>query len=292
MPYRRYLKTDGLILRTRVLGEADRLITFLTWERGKMTAVARGARKIKSKLAPAVDLFTYGAYRFYLGRGLATVTGAEVIRRFHSLAFHPLLYWNGQYLAGLVDRLMGDAAPCPGVCRLLLTGWHLLEEKPSSSELLVRAAELQLLHLAGYAPHLHGCLGCGSPETAFFSAARGGVLCPACAGGGCLVMDRGTAALARRLMEAPLALAGKVRAGDRQMRELTAAVRSFWRYYLEADIRTRPPFAGPGVAKTPLKPTWNRSTSSLAWPEKRTSLPGPGPEPHSSGGEGWGKISN
>ena len=219
------------------------MITILTWERGKMTAVARGARKIKSKLAPAVDLFTYGTYRFYLGRGLATLTGAEVIRRFHSLVFHPLLYWNGQHLAGLADRLLDDAAPCPAVCRLLLTGWCLLAAEPPSVELLVRAAELQLLHLSGYTPHLHGCLECGSPKTAFFSAARGGVLCPACAGAGCLVMDRGTAALAGRLLTSPLSLAVKLRAGERQMRELTAALRSFWRYHLEMDLCPAPPFA-------------------------------------------------
>ncbi len=235
MPGRRYLKTNGLILRSRVLGEADRLITFLTWERGKMTAVARGARKTKSKLAPAVDLFTYGIYRFYLGRGLATVTGADVIRRFHSLALHPLLYWNGQRLSGLADRLLAEETPCPAICRLLLTAWRLLEGEPPSTELLVRAVELKLLHLSGYTPHLHGCLECGSPKTAFFAAARGGVLCSVCAGAatGCIPLERGTAALAKRLLEAPLALTGKVRAGDRQIQELTAAVQSFWCFHLE-----------------------------------------------------------
>lgn len=256
MPDRRYLKTKGLVLRTRILGEADRLIIFLTWERGKIAAVARGARKIKSKLAPAVDLFTYGTYRFYLGRGLATVTGAEVIRHFHALAFDPLLYWNGLRLAGLVDRLLDDAAPCLAVCHLLLSAWCLFEKGPSSPGLLARAVELQLLHLGGYTPHLDGCLECGSPKIAFFSAARGGVLCPGCAGSGCLVMNRGTAALAKRLIETPLKMTGQVRAGKQQMQELIAMLRLFWRFHLEMDLRTDPPFAtGPDRSNPLLKPT-------------------------------------
>lgn len=285
----RYLKTDGLTLRTRPLGEADRLITFLSWERGKMVAVARGARKIKSKLAPAVDLFTHGRYQFYRGRGLATVTGAEVVRRFTSLALDPALFWYGQHLAGLADRLTEEAIPCPAVCSLVLTAWTLLEEEQAAAELVVRAAELHLLHLAGYTPHLHACLGCGSPGTAFFSAARGGVLCPACAGGGSLVMDRGTAALARRLMEAPLELAGKVRAADSQIRELSAAVRSFLRYYLEADFRPCPSFAvHPGFSPGKSSPAKAGGESHAPVQQAGNAGPrAPGRVAESSPGEEW-----
>jgi len=68
----RSYKTDALVLYSRNLGEADRLITLLAWERGKITAVARGARKVKSKLAAGVDLFTYGQYQFHRGRTLGS----------------------------------------------------------------------------------------------------------------------------------------------------------------------------------------------------------------------------
>ena len=68
----RNFKTDALVLSSRPLGEADRLVTFISWDRGKFTAVARGARKTMSRLAAGVDLFTYGHYQFYRGRNLAT----------------------------------------------------------------------------------------------------------------------------------------------------------------------------------------------------------------------------
>ena len=78
----RYIKSRALVLKNRPLGESDRLITLLSWDFGKFTAVAKGARKIKSKLAAGVDLFTYGIYQFYRGKGLAIVTGVDVKERF------------------------------------------------------------------------------------------------------------------------------------------------------------------------------------------------------------------
>ncbi|HSW36122.1 MAG TPA: DNA repair protein RecO, partial [Candidatus Limnocylindrales bacterium] len=124
----RMFKADGLVLRTRTLGEADRLITVLTWEEGKFEAVARGARKIRSKLAAGVDLFTYGCFTFHRGRTWPIITGQDTKQQFHFFREDPDLYPYGLYLAELTDRLVNGEEPCPDICHLLLDGWRLLGE--------------------------------------------------------------------------------------------------------------------------------------------------------------------
>ena len=79
------LKTRALVLRSRPLGERDRLLSLLTLEQGKLSAVAPGARKIKSKLAAGVDYFTCGSFLLYRGRSLFTVSQLEVETSFRNI---------------------------------------------------------------------------------------------------------------------------------------------------------------------------------------------------------------
>jgi len=67
-------KTEGIVIRTRNLGEADRIITLYTRDRGKVEGVARGSRRARSRLMGATQLFTYGHYLMYSGRSLDTMS--------------------------------------------------------------------------------------------------------------------------------------------------------------------------------------------------------------------------
>jgi DNA repair protein RecO (recombination protein O) len=231
----RAFKTDALVLHSRPLGEADRLITLLTWERGKLAAVARGARKIKSKLAAGVDLFTFGHYQLHQGRSLAIITGQDVKEHFIRFREDPSLYPYGLYLAALADRLIAGTEPCPGSCRLLLDAWRLICAA-GDRDLLCRAFELQLMDLAGYRPHLRDCLACGAADAACFSPRQGGVLCSRCAGGDGFALDPGTVALAARLIENPLEQFRLLRPGPRQAHELARLTTAFLRYHHSIDL--------------------------------------------------------
>ena len=230
----RSYKTDALVLYSRNLGEADRLITLLAWERGKITAVARGARKVKSKLAAGVDLFTYGQYQFHRGRTLDLITGQEVKEHFAAFREDAALYPYGLFLSEITDRLIRSEEPCPEPCALLLEGWRLLcDETLPDRMLLCRAFELKMMELAGFCPYLQGCLQCGTPEAFFFSPRQGGLFCSQCAGGDTIKLSAGTVALARRLLEAPLDQVRLHRGFDLQRRELAASAAAFRRYHLD-----------------------------------------------------------
>ncbi|MGI6615282.1 MAG: DNA repair protein RecO [Dethiobacteria bacterium] len=230
----RSYKSDALVLYSRNLGEADRLITLLTWEKGKLTAVARGARKIKSKLAAGVDLFTYGHYQFHRGRSLDLITGQQVREHFAVFRDDVGLYPYALFLTEITDRLISGEEPSPDPCALLLEGWRLLSATdPPDPALLCWAFELKMMDLAGFCPYLQGCLQCGSPEAFLFSARRGGLFCPRCAESDAFRLSAGTVALARRLLEAPLDRVKLLRCSAPQGRELAGMAAAFRRYHLD-----------------------------------------------------------
>lgn len=230
----RSYKTDALVLSSRPLGEADRLIDLLTWERGKITAVARGARKVKSRLAAGVDLFTYGHYQLHRGRSLDLITGQEVREHFTAFREDAALYPYGLFLTELTGRLVRSEEPAPEPCSLLLEGWRLLcDDTLPERMLLCRAFELKLMDLTGFCPYLKGCLLCDTPEALYFSPRQGGLLCRKCAGGDAVRLSAGTVALARRLLEASLEQVKMLRPLALQMRELAGIAAAFRRYHLD-----------------------------------------------------------
>lgn len=235
----RIFKAEGLVLRTRILGEADRLVTLLTWEEGKFEAVARGARKTKSKLAAGVDLFTHGWFTFHRGRTWPIITGQDTIERFPRFRDTPDLYAYGLYLAELTDRLVSGEEKCVEICQLLLEGWKLLGEDVDRT-LLCRGFELKLAASAGYSPHLHSCANCGAESTAGFSPSQGGLLCSRCQRTDLIKVKPGTLALARRLIEAPLSQIKMLRATDWQKKELSSIIMAFFAYQLDlGEIKSR-----------------------------------------------------
>lgn len=229
----RNFKTDALILLSRPWGEADRIITFLSWERGKFAAVAKGARKTKSKLAAGVDLFTYGHYQFYQGPNLATLTGQEVKEHFKFFRENPELYPYGLYLAELAGRLIGGEEPSDGACALLLDGWRLLGENVNPI-LLCRAFELKFMDITGHCPFLRGCLHCGADSAELFSPQQGGLVCRACgnAPDGFRVQP-GTVALARRLLQASLSQVKLLRPQAEQLNTLARVTAAFLQYHFD-----------------------------------------------------------
>ncbi len=228
----RIFKDRGLVLRTRVIGEADRLVTLLTFENGKIEAVARGARKMKSRLAAGVDLFTSAEYTFHRGKTWPLITSQNQLESFLWFRDDPDLYPYGLYLNELTDRLIFGEEPCPKLYQLLLIGWRLLGENGDRS-LILRAFELKIVYNLGYSPGLDCCQECGSENLRGFSPKEGSLMCDRCRCNDLIPLESGTIALARRLLQGPLQQVGKIRASIRQKEELTRMNSTFISYHLE-----------------------------------------------------------
>ena len=186
MAEQRSFRVEAVVLRHADWGEADRLITLYTRERGKVRAIAKGARKIRSRKAGHLEPFTRVTLQLARGHDLLIVTQADTLDAY--LAIHENLIKTGHaaYVVELLDRFTyEDDTENYGIFRLLSEVLSRLEQE-ADPWLAIRYYELRLLDLLGYRPHLFECANCGREiiaEDQYFSAAQGGVLCPTCGAG-------------------------------------------------------------------------------------------------------------
>ena len=177
----------GVVLRTTPLRESDLLVVLYTDTHGRLSAVARGARRSQRRFAGALSLLVLA--RFQLGRpprgDLWSLEGAEVVREWTRLSGDVVAVAHASYVVELVGALIPPEAPEPAALEIVLALWDSLAEAGPSPAAL-RATELALLELAGHGPALDQCAACSRTELdggVVFDPSRGGVICKACAAG-------------------------------------------------------------------------------------------------------------
>jgi DNA repair protein RecO (recombination protein O) len=186
MPHReRVYRTQAIVLRRTDFGEADRLLTVFTPDRGKLKLIAKGARKPTSRKSGHVELFSHGQFMVAVGRNLDIVTQAETLEPFLPLREDLVRTTYAYYVAELADAFTAERDENRPLFALLkdVLGWLCTAE---DLRLAVRYYELHLLGLAGYQPQLFVCGGCKrqlEPESNYLSAAEGSVFCPDCGHG-------------------------------------------------------------------------------------------------------------
>ncbi len=183
MPGReRVFRTEAVVLRRFDLGEADRLVSVYTPDRGKLRLLAKGVRRTKSRKAGHLEPLTRTSLLVARGRDLDLVTQAEAIQSFPGLRSDLLRLGHATYALELVDRFTLEEGESRVLYQLLVATLGRLEEGREAFSVL-RFFELHLLETVGYRPELFRCLDCGRetrPEDQFFANNLGGVLCPAC----------------------------------------------------------------------------------------------------------------
>ena len=180
----RIYRVDAIVLKRTDHGEADRLLTLLTPDRGKMTAIAKGARKPSSRKSGHVELFTHCVLMLAKGKTHDVVTQADTVESFIELRDNLDRVGYAYYLAELVDRFAEEAAENRAIYDLLLRALAWLAIDSTHPDLLARFFELRLLQFAGYRPQLYECVNCGKPIEPienYFSVEAGGILDPDCA---------------------------------------------------------------------------------------------------------------
>ncbi len=183
MPAReRTYRTEAIVLRRKDLGEADRLLTLLTPERGKVRVMAKGIRKPASRKAGHLELFTRVKLFLAKGRDLDLITQAETISGYRPLREDLLRGAYASYVVELLDKFIPDEQESAEVYELLGHALDWLCDSPDPA-LTARYYELQLLGLAGYQPQLFQCVIGGEQvvaEDQYFSFDGGGAVCAHC----------------------------------------------------------------------------------------------------------------
>lgn len=240
------VKTEAVILRSMRFSEADRILHLYTPQRGRMSAIAKGVRRTRSRFGGRLEPYFRLQMVLYAGRSeLMTVTGADTING------HPRLRESGAALDGAdracdaVARLFATEDPHPGVFALLCNELALLdagagEDRPHATHANQLAFRLKLLLAAGLAPQLAACASCGEADhLTAFSGAAGGVVCGACEASG-FALERQAHEFMTGALGSPLAAAPA--AGERALRQADRAIRETVEHH--ANVRLRSAFGG------------------------------------------------
>ncbi len=172
-------KDEGIVLKTTKLGEADRIVTLLTRENGKVRAVAKGVRKTKCRWGGRLEPFTCVHLMIYKGRNLDTITGADIVQSFDSIRTDYERLTSAAALVEVVEKITPDRERSLPTYTLLKAGLQALAGGTPST--LVPAFLVKLLSVSGYHPSLTACAGCGEQRVlGGFSPALGGAVCEDC----------------------------------------------------------------------------------------------------------------
>jgi DNA repair protein RecO (recombination protein O) len=251
----RVYRSEGIVLRRSDFGEADRLLTVFTPERGKLRVIAKGARKPSSRKSGHVELFCHSKFLLAVGRELDIVTQAETIEPFQGLREDLLPTTYAYYLAELADAFTGERDENRALFTLLkdALGWlsgagqvAVEEGGPGPADalsLLARYYELHLLSLVGYQPQLFVCVGCRErlePRTNYMSPAEGGVLCPRCGYDrvGTLELSLNALKVLRFLQTRDWATCRLLRLTPASHAEVERTMNDYITYYLERKLKS------------------------------------------------------
>jgi len=177
------LRTEAIVLRSLRYGEADRILHLYTPMRGRVSAIAKGVRRTRSRFGGRLEPFSLVDLQLHEGRSdLLTVTGADTIRSHAHLRDAAAALDAAGGACDAVARLFESGDPHPEVFHLLGNELRLLEDEPAMATLANQLAfRLKLLVAAGFGPQLSACASCGEREHLVgFSGAAGGVVCEAC----------------------------------------------------------------------------------------------------------------
>lgn len=205
------VKTEAVVLRSIRYGEADRILHLYSQDRGRIGAIAKGARKPRSRFGGRLEPFFRLDLVLHEGRGdLMTVTAATTADGYPRLRSSGPALGAGARACDAVLRLLDSAEPNPPAYNLLCRYLALLDDPagPEAARLEVALAfRLKLALVAGFAPELASCARCGEAgHLAGFSGAAGGVVCGGCEAGSFALSEQAHAFMVEALAQ-PLAAA-------------------------------------------------------------------------------------
>ena len=223
---RRTYKTEAVVLRSLRFGEADRILHLYTPEHGRVSAIAKGARRTRSRFGARLEPFFHLSVLLHVGRSdLRTVTSADTLDAHGPLRDRAASLDAAARACDAVARLFETDDPSPPTFHLLANELRLLDADPAAAGLAHQLAfRLKLLVAGGFAPQLAHCASCGEADhLSGFSGAAGGVVCSACEGSAFPLAEEThtvlVAALGRPLAEAPQASERAVRQAERAISE-------------------------------------------------------------------------
>ena len=239
------ISTDGIVLKTKPLGNDDHVYTILTREKGVITAFARSRQKISRGMGSALELFTYSNFVLFQSKDRYSINSASSNKVFFGIRSDIEKVSLASYLSELLIELAPEEGEDPNdYLRLFLNCLAMLENNKRSVQFIKPLFGLRLMALAGYMPDLIGCVSCGESEgkSLCFIPSEGSLICGNCieqvTGQQMIQITPGELAAMRHIIYAPVEKLFSFALPDSALKRLSAITESYIYTQLDKTFHT------------------------------------------------------
>ena len=175
------LKVNGIILSEHNLGDFDKMLTMLTPGIGKISCIAKGARRPKSTLLAGTQMFCFGEYLMYKGTSTYHINSVETIEIFYNLRTDLEKLKYAVHINKIVQDVTHENQNCFNILQLLLNTLYTISENDKDLDFILSVFKIRLLCILGFTPDIRECVSCKEKEDlAFFSIKDDGFKCKIC----------------------------------------------------------------------------------------------------------------
>jgi len=237
-------KTEGIVLKSTEFKEADKIVNIYTKDYGKITAIAKGVRKIKSKFGSSLEILTHSVFLFYKGRNIDIVSQTEILESFFSSSKDVTKFAFAVNSVEVVNKLTEEREINIGLFNLLKEVLHYLR-KTVDPKLLTLSFKWQTMSILGYRPSLNHCCRCNKSiedqKEMYFNIKEGGLLCNNCVAEDkerCIKVSLYFNKLVRKILITPLSTISNATIPDKKMKELEKITDLYISYHSEKSFKT------------------------------------------------------
>ena len=175
------IKMNGIILSEHNLGDFDKMLTMLTPGIGKISCIAKGARRPKSTLLAGTQMFCFGEYLMYKGTSTYHINSVETIEIFYKLRTDLDKLKYAVHINKIVQDVTHENQNCFNILQLLLNTLYTISETDNDLDFFLSVFKIRLLCILGFTPDIRECVSCKEKEDlGFFSIKDDGFKCKIC----------------------------------------------------------------------------------------------------------------
>jgi DNA repair protein RecO (recombination protein O) len=234
-------RDEAIVLRTQKLGEADRIITMLTREHGRIRGVAKGVRRTMSKFGARLEPGSHVDIQLHVGKTFDTITQVEAIMNYGEAITDDYQRWTiASAILETAERFTAqEHEPALQEFQLVVGGMKALSEDKYDPSLILDAFLLRSLAIGGYAPSMTNCSRCEKPGPhRYFSLVGGGSVCMDCRPSASATPAPETLELMGALLSGDWEVA--MASENRNRREASGLIAAYLQWHLERGLRSLP----------------------------------------------------
>lgn len=174
-------KINGVVLSESNMGDFDKMITMLTPNLGKISCVAKGARRPKSALLAGTQMFCLGEYLMYKGTNTYHINSVETIEVFYNIRTDLDKLKYAVHINKIIQDVTHENQNCFYILQLLLNTLYVISETDKNLDLVLGIFKMRLLCILGFKPKINECANCKEKEGLYYFSLRdNGLKCKSC----------------------------------------------------------------------------------------------------------------